>query len=103
MHILYVPLRLQPTCPAYFAPTQQHPAYTHLHVLHSSPLMQPATPFPHCGALQAGLTPLHRAAMKGHTAVVDTLLAAGADKDAKNNVRCGLPMHTFMHACNPRR
>jgi hypothetical protein len=29
-------------------------------------------------------------------AMVQALLAAGADKDAKDKVRCGLPMHACM-------
>ena len=33
-------------------------------------------------------TPLHRAAEKGHTAVVEALIAAGANIDAEDNVRC---------------
>ena len=36
---------------------------------------------------QNGKTPLHFAAEKGHTSVVDLLLAAGADKDATDKVR----------------
>lgn len=37
--------------------------------------------------LQAGLTPLHYAAYSGHLENVKTLLAMGADKNAKTNVR----------------
>jgi ankyrin repeat protein len=33
------------------------------------------------------MTPLHLAAEKGHAAVAGALLAAGADKDAKDQVR----------------
>ena len=40
-----------------------------------------------CRATQNGSTPLHWAAEKGHAAVVERLLAAQADKDAKNEVR----------------
>ena len=36
---------------------------------------------------QGEMTPLHLAAKKGHTAVARALLAAGADKDAKGEVR----------------
>ena len=38
-------------------------------------------------ALQDGATPLHRAAMFGHAAVVQQLVAAGAAVDAKDQVR----------------
>jgi len=38
-------------------------------------------------APQSGETPLHEAAVKGHAAVVEQLLAAGAAKDAENRVR----------------
>ena len=40
-----------------------------------------------CRAPQAGDTPLHQAAEKGHAAVVEQLLAAGAAKNAKDEVR----------------
>ena len=43
------------------------------------------TPLPHC--MQAGDTPLHRAACGYEKAAVQALLAAGADKHATNNVR----------------
>ena len=33
-------------------------------------------------------TPLHRAADEGHTAVVEALIAAGANIDAEDYVRC---------------
>ena len=40
-----------------------------------------------CRAPQNGDTPLDCAAGKGHAAVVEQLLAAGAATDAENNVR----------------
>ena len=40
-----------------------------------------------CRAPQSGEMPLHHAAVEGHAAVVEQLLAAGAAKDAKNGVR----------------
>jgi hypothetical protein len=40
-----------------------------------------------CRAPQRGTTPLHRAAIEGHPAVVEQLLAAGAAVDAKDQVR----------------
>ena len=40
-----------------------------------------------CRAPQNGWTPLHDAAIGGHTAVVEQLLAAGAAVDAKDKVR----------------
>ena len=40
-----------------------------------------------CRAPQNGTTPLHWAATRGHVAVVEQLLAAGADKEPKNKVR----------------
>ena len=40
-----------------------------------------------CRAPQGGTTPLHSAALRGHAAVVEQLLAAGAAKDAKDAVR----------------
>jgi len=40
-----------------------------------------------CSAPQDDFTPLHEAAAKGHAAVVEQLLAAGAAKDAKDMVR----------------
>ena len=40
-----------------------------------------------CRALQVfSHTPLHLAAARGHVTIVEKLLAAGADKDAKDNV-----------------
>ena len=39
-----------------------------------------------CRASQDGCTLLHVAAQEGHASVVELLLAAGADKDAKNAV-----------------
>ena len=47
-----------------------------------------------CRAPQDGCTLLHVAAQEGHASVVELLLAAGADTDAKNAVRvpgsCGM-------------
>ena len=40
-----------------------------------------------CRAPQDGQTPLHDATSKGHTAVLEQLLAAGAAVDAKDKVR----------------
>ena len=40
-----------------------------------------------CRAPQFGRTPLHRAAIAGHAAVVEQLLAAKADVEAKDGVR----------------
>jgi len=40
-----------------------------------------------CRAPQREETPLHRAAIRGHAAVVEKLLAAGAAVDAKDKVR----------------
>ena len=42
-----------------------------------------------CRVPQEGATPLHAAAGGGHTAVVELLLAAGADKEAQDEVRGG--------------
>ena len=39
-----------------------------------------------CRAAQNGHMPLHLAAVEGHAAVVEQLLAAKADKEAKNVV-----------------
>ena len=39
-----------------------------------------------CRAPQGGDTPLHRAAIEGHAAVVEQLLAAGAAVDTKDKV-----------------
>ena len=39
-----------------------------------------------CRAPQDGDTPLHIAALKGHATVVEQLLAAGADMEAKDVV-----------------
>jgi len=41
----------------------------------------------HFHELQWGSTPLEEASRRGHAAVVVKLLAAGADKEAKNVVR----------------
>ena len=48
-----------------------------------------------CAHLQDGETPLHRAANEGEEGAIGVLLAAGADRQAKNNVsgdRRGLVM-----------
>ena len=42
-----------------------------------------------CPAPQIGRTPLHYAAIYSYAAVMEQLLAAGAEKDARNNVRGG--------------
>ena len=39
-----------------------------------------------------GFTPLHLASSNGHQAIVEALIKAGADKDAKNNSGC-TPLH----------
>ena len=39
-----------------------------------------------CRAPQGGYTPLHNAAIRGHAAVVEQLLAVGAAADAKDKV-----------------
>ena len=43
-----------------------------------------------CRAPQNGNTPLHGAAISGHSAVLEKLLAAGAAKDAPDEVRGGV-------------
>jgi len=40
-----------------------------------------------CRAAQDDYTPLHGAALEGYAAVVDQLLAAGADTETQNKVR----------------
>ena len=42
-----------------------------------------------CRAPQHGMTPLYDAARRGHAAVVEQLLAAGAAVDAEGEVRGG--------------
>jgi hypothetical protein len=37
---------------------------------------------------QEGQTPLHKAAQEGHSETMQTLIAAGADIDADDKVRC---------------
>jgi ankyrin repeat protein len=44
-----------------------------------------------CGCAQNGMTPLHWAAFKGKVACVALLVERGANKDAKNDVRCAAP------------
>ena len=39
--------------------------------------------------MQSGTTPLHRAAFKGHEAVIKVLVAAKANVHARDNVRGG--------------
>ena len=38
--------------------------------------------------LQAGYTPLHHAAGRGHGDIMDALITAGAKVDSTNNVSC---------------
>ena len=50
--------------------------------------------------MQNGFTPLHKAAWKGHQTVVTALIAAGADVNAKNNVRrCPLRVAVLPAGC----
>ena len=58
---------------------------------------------PLCAPLRQGAyTPLHYAAYRGHSECVKALLEAGADKDAKNQVRSnGLPCRPYPHPPNP--
>src|SRR6266446_1715872 len=42
---------------------------------------------------EADATPLHKATPKGHASVVEELIKAGADKDAKNKHRERTPLH----------
>jgi hypothetical protein len=44
-----------------------------------------------CGCAQFGSTPLHCAALRGHVACVALLVERGANKEAKDNVRCAAP------------
>jgi hypothetical protein len=44
-----------------------------------------------CGCAQNGNTPLHQAAVNGHVECVALLVERGANKEAKNNVRCAAP------------
>jgi hypothetical protein len=52
-----------------------------------------------CGCAQAGWTPLHYAAQNGQTACVALLVEHGANKDAKDNVRCAAPLSRRRRRC----
>jgi len=51
-----------------------------------------------CAARGNNFTPLHAAAMHGHTEVCETLLAAGADVNAQTNPQGYAPLHSAAFA-----
>jgi ankyrin repeat protein len=51
--------------------------------------------------MQDGMTPLHMAAEKGHTAIVDALLAAGAEVNIQSEVCTSLPPCARLSPCLP--
>jgi hypothetical protein len=52
---------------------------------------------------QNGMTPLHMAAEYGHVACVALLVECGANKDAKNRVRCAAPSSAALLRAAPAR